>query len=70
MGEAVRAVVQPADGVTPSDALAAELVGHARERLAHYKCPAAVDFAAQLPRTPTGKLRKHVLRRQYWPAAR
>jgi acyl-coenzyme A synthetase/AMP-(fatty) acid ligase len=66
----VRAVVQPADGVTPSDALAAELIGYARERLAHYKCPAAVDFTGQLPRTPTGKLRKHVLRRQYWPAAR
>ncbi len=69
MGEAVKAVVQLADGVEPSDGLAADLVGYARDRLAHYKCPASVDFVGQLPRTPTGKLRKHVLRRDYWPAA-
>jgi fatty-acyl-CoA synthase len=70
MGEAVRAVVQLADGVPPSEGLAAELVGYARDRLAHYKCPRSVDFVAELPRTPTGKLRKHVLRRRYWPATR
>jgi fatty-acyl-CoA synthase len=69
MGEAVRAVIEPAPGVAPSDELAAELVAYTRDRLAHYKCPAAVDFVAELPRTPTGKLRKHVLRRAYWPAA-
>jgi fatty-acyl-CoA synthase len=67
MGEAVRAVVQLADGVPPSDGLAADLVGYTRERLAHFKCPRSVDFVEQLPRTPTGKLRKHVLHRQYWP---
>ena len=62
-------VVQLADGATPSDGLAADLVAYARERLAHYKCPASVDFVEQLPRTPTGKLRKHLLRGQYWPTA-
>jgi len=69
MGEAVKAVVQLADGGAPSGELAAELIGYTRERLAHYKCPTSVDFVAQLPRTPTGKLRKHLLRRDYWPAA-
>jgi fatty-acyl-CoA synthase len=69
MGEAVKAVVQLADGVAPSDALAAELIGYTRDRLAHYKCPTTVDVVAELPRTPTGKLRKHLLRRGYWPPA-
>jgi fatty-acyl-CoA synthase len=68
MGEAVKAVVEPAPGTEPSDALAAELVAFTRDRLAHHKCPASVDFVAELPRTPTGKLRKHVLRRPYLPA--
>jgi long-chain acyl-CoA synthetase len=68
MGEAVKAVVQLADGVTPSGGLAADLIRYTRDRLAHYKCPVSVDFVEQLPRTPTGKLRKHVLRRRYWPA--
>jgi acyl-coenzyme A synthetase/AMP-(fatty) acid ligase len=69
MGEAVKAVVQLADGAASTDELAAELIDYARDRLAHYKCPASVGFVAQLPRTPTGKLRKHVLRREYWPEA-
>jgi long-chain acyl-CoA synthetase len=69
MGEAVRAVVQLADGVAPSDELAAELIAYTRDRLAHYKCPTSVDFVEQLPRTPTGKLRKHLLRHQARPAA-
>jgi len=68
MGEAVLAVVQLADGGTPSDQLASELIGYTRERLAHYKCPSSVDFVEQVPFTPTGKLRKHVPRRQCWPA--
>ena len=68
MGEAVKAVVQLADGVAPSDPLAADLIGYTRDRLAHYKCPVSVDFVEQLPRTPTGKPRKHVLRREYWPS--
>jgi long-chain acyl-CoA synthetase len=69
VNEAVMAVVQLADGGTPSAQLGAELIGYTRERLADYECPTSVDFVEQLPRTPTGKLRKHVLRREYWPAA-
>jgi fatty-acyl-CoA synthase len=69
MGEAVKAVVQPADGVAATPELTAELIGYSRERLAHYKCPTSVDFVDELPRTPTGKLLKHVLRRTYLPVA-
>jgi len=65
MGEAVRAVVQPADGVTWTPELERELLDLCRERLARFKWPKGIDVVDQLPRTPTGKLLKHVLRRQY-----
>ena len=67
MGEQVKAVVEPMDGVEASDRLAAELVEYARGRLAHYKVPKSVDFMAELPRLPTGKLYKQSLRARYWP---
>jgi len=66
MGEEVKAVVQPADGVDAGDALAAELIAYARDHIAHYKCPRSVDFEAELPRLPTGKLYKRLLRDRYW----
>jgi long-chain acyl-CoA synthetase len=68
-GEAVKAVVQPADGVAGSDALAEELLAFCRERLAHYKCPRSVDFVSELPREDTGKIFKRKLREQYRTAA-
>jgi long-chain acyl-CoA synthetase len=60
-GEQVKAVVQPAAGVTGSPELAAELIAWCRDRLAHYKCPRSVAFVDELPRSPTGKMLKHVL---------
>jgi acyl-CoA synthetase (AMP-forming)/AMP-acid ligase II len=66
MGEEVKAVVQLTD---PSDAgpeTAEELVAYCREHLAHYKCPRTVDFEDELPRLPTGKLYKRLLRDRYW----
>ncbi len=42
------------------------IIAFARERLAHYKCPTSVDFAESLPRNPSGKLLKRVLRDPYW----
>jgi fatty-acyl-CoA synthase len=64
-GEEVRAVVVTLGG--PGDAaLAAELIDHCRARLAHVKCPRSVDFVDELPRLPSGKLAKHVLKQQYW----
>lgn len=65
-GEEVKAVVQPADGAEPGDALAAELVEYARGELARFKLPNSVDFVEQLPRDPNGKLYKRNLREPYW----
>jgi long-chain acyl-CoA synthetase len=66
LGEEVKAVVQTVDGVVGDDALAHELVRFCRDNLAHYKCPRTVDFVDELPRLPTGKLYKGVLRERYW----
>ncbi|WP_280402382.1 acyl-CoA synthetase [Nocardia carnea] len=65
MGESVKAVVQPAAGVEPGPDLAAELREYLRSRIAGYKIPRTVDFADELPRTPTGKLVKGKLRDRY-----
>jgi acyl-CoA synthetase (AMP-forming)/AMP-acid ligase II len=43
-----------------------ELIAYCREHLAHYKCPLTIDFEAELPRQPTGKLYKRLLRDRYW----
>jgi fatty-acyl-CoA synthase len=65
-GEAVKAVVQPVDGQAPGPELERELLAHCREHLAGYKVPRSVDFTDELPRLPTGKLYKRLLRDQYW----
>ncbi|MDQ4117846.1 MAG: acyl-CoA synthetase [Actinomycetota bacterium] len=65
MGEQVKAVVQPAVGVTTGPELAEELLGFVRERIAHYKAPRSVDFWDTLPRSATGKLVKHEIKKQY-----
>ncbi|MEU4418143.1 acyl-CoA synthetase [Nocardia salmonicida] len=65
MGEAVKAVVQPAAGVEAGPALAEELREFLRERIGGYKVPRTVDFSDDLPRTPTGKLVKGKLRDRY-----
>ena len=69
-GEEVKAVVALAEGVAPSDALAAELIAYCRERIAHYKCPRSVDFIAEIPRLPSGKVRKHELLARYQETTR
>ena len=46
--------------------LAQELIAFTREHIAHYKCPRSIDFEAELPRLPTGKLYKRLLRDEYW----
>jgi long-chain acyl-CoA synthetase len=66
LGEAVKAVVQPIPGVVGDAALERELIAFCREHLAHFKCPRTVDFDEDLPRLPTGKLYKGVLRERYW----
>jgi len=66
LGEVVKAVVQPAPGVEPGPELERELIAFCREHLAHFKCPRSVDFQDSLPRLPTGKLYKRLLRDRYW----
>lgn len=67
MGETVLAVVQPAPDVVVDDALAEELRAFARRELGGVKTPKRVVFQAELPREPTGKLFKRLLRDQYCP---
>lgn len=66
LGEEVKAVVQPADVATVGPELAAELLAYCTARLAAPKRPKSVDFEADLPRHPTGKLHKRLLRDRYW----
>jgi acyl-coenzyme A synthetase/AMP-(fatty) acid ligase len=61
-GSVVRAVVVLRDEYAPSPALARELQDHVKAETAPYKYPRIVDFAAELPRTPTGKVRRAALR--------
>jgi long-chain acyl-CoA synthetase len=65
-GEQVKAVVEPAPGVAPDKALADELLAFCKERLASFKVPKTIDFLAELPRDPNGKLYKRKLRDPYW----
>ncbi|HEV2242058.1 MAG TPA: acyl-CoA synthetase, partial [Streptosporangiaceae bacterium] len=66
MGEAVKAVVQPADPAAAGPGLADELLAFCRAELATYKCPRTVDFTDELPRDDNGKLYKRLLRERYW----
>ena len=66
MGEEVKAIVQPTAGAEPGTRLEGELLAYAREHIAHYKCPKSVDFRDELPRLPTGKLYKRLLKDEYW----
>jgi acetyl-CoA synthetase len=61
-GSVVRAVVVLRDGHDPSDDLARELQEHVKAQTAPYKYPRVVDFAAELPKTASGKIRRAALR--------
>jgi long-chain acyl-CoA synthetase len=43
-----------------------ELIAFCRGQLSAIKCPRSIDFQAELPRHPTGKLYKRLLRDKYW----
>ncbi|HMO42018.1 MAG TPA: AMP-binding protein, partial [Phenylobacterium sp.] len=66
MGEKVVAVIQPLDGQEGSDDLRQELMAFCRANLSHVKSPRQIDFMAELPRHPTGKLYKRLIRDAYW----
>jgi long-chain acyl-CoA synthetase len=65
LGEEVKAIVQLANGVSADDAVATELIEYCRAHLARFKCPRSIDFTDSLPRLPTGKLAKRLLRDRY-----
>jgi len=68
-GEEVKAVVQPVAMPTDDESarrLERELIAYCREQLADVKCPRTVDFREELPRHPTGKLYKRLLKDEYW----
>ncbi|MGV0714338.1 fatty-acid--CoA ligase FadD4 [Mycolicibacterium sp. XJ662] len=65
MGQRVHGVVQTVDPADATEEFAEELLAWLRDRLAHYKCPRAITFEAQLPRTETGKMLKRELVEKY-----
>jgi len=65
-GEEVKAVVQPMDWADVGDDFEQQLLAYCKENLASIKCPRSVDFDKELPRHPTGKLYKRLLRDRYW----
>jgi long-chain acyl-CoA synthetase len=65
-GEQIKAVIQPAPGQRPGPELATELLASLDGRLARMKWPKSIGFIADMPRDPTGKLRKRHLRDPYW----
>ena len=62
-GSVVRAIVVLGAGEEPSDELARELQEHVKAQTAPYKYPRIVEFAADLPKTTSGKIRRAELRR-------
>lgn len=65
-GEEVKAIVQPLDMAHAGPELADEIIALCKTRIAAFKCPRSVDFRTALPRHPTGKLFKRLLKQQYW----
>jgi acyl-CoA synthetase (AMP-forming)/AMP-acid ligase II len=68
-GEEVKGVVQLADPSLASPMLEVELMDYCREHLSSIKCPRSIDFRDELPRHPTGKLYKRLLKDEYWEKA-
>ncbi|MEF7616283.1 AMP-binding protein [Aquincola sp. MAHUQ-54] len=62
-GEAVKAVVVLRDGQRADEA---ELVRHCKALLADFKKPRSIDFVAELPRNPNGKLSRKLVREPFW----
>lgn len=69
-GEQVKAVVQPMEMDLAGPELERDLIEYCRAHLAHVKCPRTIDFEAELPRHPTGKLYKRILKDRYWAGHR
>jgi long-chain acyl-CoA synthetase len=65
-GEEVKAVVQLKPAFEARAELAEQIIAFARARLSGFKCPRSVDFVADLPRLPSGKIQRRLVRDRYW----
>ena len=65
-GEEVKAIIEAKPGTEKNEQLIEDITTYAREHLASYKVPKSIDFTNQLPRLPTGKLLKRLLRDPFW----
>ena len=65
-GEEVKAVVQPINWKDVSEDFELEIINFCKKNLSSIKCPKTIDFEKELPRHPTGKLYKRLLKDRYW----
>ncbi|MBT4494748.1 MAG: AMP-binding protein [Gammaproteobacteria bacterium] len=66
LGEEVKAVIQVMPGIDAGEELVEEMMAFCMEHLSRQKCPRSIDFEDELPRLPTGKLYKRLLKDRYW----
>ena len=66
LGEEVKAVIQPIKGIEGDQELTKELLEYLSQHLSRQKIPRSIDYIDQIPRLPTGKLYKRLLRDKYW----
>ena len=66
LGEEVKAVVQLMPGIPRNQVTTDELLAFCAAHLSRQKCPRSIDYEDELPRLPTGKLYKRILRDRYW----
>jgi long-chain acyl-CoA synthetase len=66
LGEEVKAVIQLVEGISADEHTSATLMAFCADHLARHKCPRSIDYEAELPRLPTGKLYKRTLKDRYW----
>ena len=66
LGEEVKAAIELMPGTSPGPEITEELMAYCARHLSRQKCPRSIDFEAKLPRLPTGKLYKRLLRDRYW----
>lgn len=65
-GEDVKSVVQLKEGFAQDDEMVASLIGFCREHLPGFKSPKTIDFIDDLPRLPSGKIQRRLVRAPYW----
>jgi long-chain acyl-CoA synthetase len=65
-GEEIKAVIEPGASVEAGPELEADILAFCDDKLAKFKRPRTIDFTAEMPRDPSGKLFKRRLRDPYW----